>query len=70
VQPTNTGHRRIEPPPTLVDKARSLIAEHGVRNAARLLNLGREATLAIAAGAKVDRGTVALAAQAIESQPK
>lgn len=70
MQTTNTGQRRVEPPPLLVSAARNLIAESGVRGAARLLNLGREATLAIAAGAKVDRGTIAIAEKALQGWPK
>ena len=58
-------NRRTRPPESVTDAVRALIAAHGVRRAARLLTLGREATLAIAAGASVDRGTVALAMQAL-----
>jgi hypothetical protein len=65
--PTPKANRRgIEPPPELVARARLLVSEHGVRSASRALNLGREATLALAAGATVDRGTLALAERAVE----
>ena len=47
--------------------ARAFISECGVSGAARRLNLGREATLALAAGATVDRGTLALAERAIRA---
>ena len=63
----NNNRRGTEPPAAIVDKARTLIALRGVRGAALELNLGREATLALAAGAHVDRGTLALAERAIEA---
>jgi hypothetical protein len=66
-QTSNTKGRGAEPPASLVGRARRLIAERGVREAARELNLGREATLALAAGAPVDRGTLSLAERAIEA---
>jgi hypothetical protein len=63
----NNNRRGVEPPEALIARARELIAEHGVRGAARKLNLSREATLGLAAGAPVDRGTLSLAERALES---
>jgi len=67
MQTTKTNRRGVEAPAALVARARLLVSAHGVSRAARELNLGREATLALAAGAPVDRGTLALAEQALEA---
>lgn len=59
--------RGVLPTEGVVAYARDLISELGVRGAAKTLALSRTATLALAAGAPVDRGTLALAERAIEA---
>lgn len=45
------------------ERVRALIQEQGVRRASERLGLSQNATLRLAAGSKVQRGTLALAAQ-------
>ena len=66
MQSAKPNPRRAEPPFAMVEVVRGLIRSLGVQGAARRMNLGREATLAIAAGARVDKGTLALAERALE----
>jgi len=48
-------------------RARALIHESGVGVAARTLGVSREAVLALAADAKVRRGTIALASRLVHT---
>lgn len=59
----------LRPSPALRSGVRALIAElGGVSPASEVLGIGREATVRIAAGMGVRRGTMALAEQGLKKQ--
>ena len=66
-QTTVKRHRGVEPPREIAAAVHELVLRLGSRQASRRLGMTRETTLALAANAAVDRGTIAFARERLTS---